>query len=146
MQVFVDFFKKYYVPNNATLVICGDFDPKYARTSIEKYYGPLRAGPEIPRTFPPEAKQTEAVYRTVSDPLAPTPLALISFDIPPDFWERYRSDVESISAEDLKKTTRSLLVDQAVQIVVVGRADKLRKELAGFGEVRAYDTDLKRVD
>ena len=68
------------------------------------------------------------------------------FGLPPDFWERYRTDVESISADDLKKTTQSLLVDQAVQIVVVGRADKLRKELAGFGEVRVYDTDLKRID
>ncbi|HEY0137036.1 MAG TPA: pitrilysin family protein [Nannocystis sp.] len=68
------------------------------------------------------------------------------FGLPPDFWERYRSDVESISADDLKRTTQSLLVDQAVQIVVVGRADKLRKELAGFGEVRVYDTDLKRID
>lgn len=35
-------------------------------------------------------------------------------------------------------------MDQAVQLVVVGQADKLRKELAGFGEVRV--TDLKRVD
>lgn len=68
------------------------------------------------------------------------------FGLPPDFWERYRTDVESISAEDLQKTTRSLLVDQAVQIVVVGRADKLKKELAAFGEVRVYDTDLKRVE
>ena len=82
VQAFVDFFKKYYVPNNATLVICGDFDPKQARALIEKYYGPLQPGPEIPRTFPVEAKQTEAVYRSVADPLAPTPLALISYDIP----------------------------------------------------------------
>ncbi len=68
------------------------------------------------------------------------------FGLPPNFWERYRTDVESISAADLQASTRSLLVDRAVQIVVVGRADKLRKELAGFGEVRVYDTDLKRVD
>jgi len=68
------------------------------------------------------------------------------FGLQPDFWERYRTDVESISAEDLQKSTRSLLVDQAVQIVVVGKADKLRKELAKFGEVRVYDTDLKRID
>jgi zinc protease len=68
------------------------------------------------------------------------------FGLPPDFWERYRTDVESISAADLQKTTRSLLVDQAVQIVVVGRADKLKKELASFGEVRVYDTDLKRLE
>jgi zinc protease len=68
------------------------------------------------------------------------------FGLPPDFWERYRSDVESITADALKATTRTLLVDQAVQIVVVGRADKLKKELARFGEVRVYDTDLKRVE
>jgi len=30
--------------------------------------------------------------------------------------------------------------------VVVGRADKLKKELARFGEVRVYDQDLKRLE
>jgi zinc protease len=83
VQAFVDFFKKYYVPNNATLVICGDFDPKQARALIEKYYAPLQPGAEIPRDFPQEAPQTAAVLREIKDPLAPTPLALISFDIPP---------------------------------------------------------------
>lgn len=68
------------------------------------------------------------------------------FGLAPDFWEKYRSEVESISAESLQQTTRSLLVDQAVHLVVVGRADKLKKELAGFGEVRVYDLDLKRVE
>jgi hypothetical protein len=29
---------------------------------------------------------------------------------------------------------------------VVGRADKLKKELAGFGEVRVFDQDLKRIE
>lgn len=68
------------------------------------------------------------------------------FGLAPDFWERYRSDVESISAADLQQISRGLLVDQALQLVVVGRADKLKKELAGFGEVRIYDQDLKRVE
>lgn len=83
VQAFVDFFKKYYVPNNATLVICGDFDPKQARALVEQYYGPLQAGAELPKGYPQEAVQKEAVYREVKDPLAPTPMALISFDIPP---------------------------------------------------------------
>ncbi len=83
VQAFVDFFKKYYVPNNATLVICGDFEPGRARALVERYYGPLQAGPELPRGYPEEATQTAAVYREVQDPLAPTPMALISFDIPP---------------------------------------------------------------
>ena len=68
------------------------------------------------------------------------------FGLAPDFWERYRSEVESISAESLQQTSRGLLVDQAVHVVVVGRADKLKKELAGFGEVRVFDQDLNRIE
>lgn len=68
------------------------------------------------------------------------------FGLAPDFWERYRSEVESISAESLQQTSRGLLVDQAVHVVVVGRADKLKQELAGFGEVRVFDQDLNRIE
>ncbi|MBA2378902.1 MAG: insulinase family protein [Blastocatellia bacterium] len=43
------FFRQYYVPNNASLVISGDFDEKLARTWVEKYFGPIPAGGEIKR-------------------------------------------------------------------------------------------------
>jgi len=42
------FAKRYYRPNNATLVLAGDFDPKVARRLVEKYYGPLKAGEPVP--------------------------------------------------------------------------------------------------
>src|SRR5215212_8391149 len=42
-----DFFKTYYTPNNLTLVIAGDFDPAEARRLIEKYFGPIPAGPAL---------------------------------------------------------------------------------------------------
>jgi len=67
------------------------------------------------------------------------------FGLAPDFWERYRGDIEAISQADLQATSRSLLVDQPLQMVVIGRADKLAKPLASFGEVRVYNTDLQRV-
>jgi zinc protease len=38
------FFRQYYVPNNASLVVAGDFDPKQARTWVEKYFGPIPKG------------------------------------------------------------------------------------------------------
>ena len=82
VQAFVDFFKKYYAPNNATLVLCGDFDRVKARALVEKYYGPLQAGAALTYGFPAEAPQTTAVYKEIVDPLAPTPLTLISFDAP----------------------------------------------------------------
>ncbi len=46
------FFRKYYVPNNATLVLSGDFDPKKATALVEKYFGPIPRGPEVSRTKP----------------------------------------------------------------------------------------------
>jgi zinc protease len=44
-----NFFKLYYAPNNASLAIVGDFDPAKVRQLVEKYFGPLKRGPEVPR-------------------------------------------------------------------------------------------------
>ncbi len=44
-----DFFKQYYTPNNASLAIVGDFDPKAIKTLVEKYFGPIPAGPLVPK-------------------------------------------------------------------------------------------------
>ncbi len=43
------FFKQYYAPNNAGLAIVGDFDPATAKRLVEKYFGPLARGPEVPK-------------------------------------------------------------------------------------------------
>ncbi len=40
------FYRRWYVPNNATLVISGDLDPRQTRAWVEKYFG------EIPRGQP----------------------------------------------------------------------------------------------
>ncbi|HEX8720282.1 MAG TPA: insulinase family protein [Pyrinomonadaceae bacterium] len=42
-----NFFRTYYVPNNATLAIAGDFDPAEARRLVEKYFGPVPKGPDV---------------------------------------------------------------------------------------------------
>lgn len=44
-----NFFKLYYAPNNASLAIVGDFDSGKVRQLVEKYFGPLKRGPEVPR-------------------------------------------------------------------------------------------------
>ncbi len=51
-----DFFRRYYHPANASLCIAGDFDPAAARRWVEKYFGPIPAGPKvekIPAWTPP---------------------------------------------------------------------------------------------
>jgi zinc protease len=42
------FARTYYRPNNATLVLAGDFDPKQARALVQKYFGSLKPGPKVP--------------------------------------------------------------------------------------------------
>ncbi len=44
------FYKTFYVPNNAALVIAGDIDPKQAQDLIKKYFGDIPKGGKIPRT------------------------------------------------------------------------------------------------
>jgi zinc protease len=44
-----NFFKLYYAPNNASLAIVGDFTPEKARELVEKYFGPLKRGEDVPK-------------------------------------------------------------------------------------------------
>jgi zinc protease len=55
-----DFFRTYYVPNNATLVLVGDFDKQEALGLVKQYFGriPQSAKP-VPRDIPQEPPQTK---------------------------------------------------------------------------------------
>lgn len=43
-----DFFRRWYVPNNVTLVVTGDFDPVQAKKWVEKYFGEIKRGADVP--------------------------------------------------------------------------------------------------
>jgi zinc protease len=43
----LDWYRKYYAPNNATLVVAGDVEPEAVRALAETYYGPLEPSPDI---------------------------------------------------------------------------------------------------
>jgi len=47
------FFKSYYTPNNATLVVGGDVDVPTAKALAQKYFGDVPRGPVVTRTPPP---------------------------------------------------------------------------------------------
>ena len=49
----VAFFRKYYAPSNASLVVAGDVSTAEARTLVEKWFGDVKAGaPVEPPTLP----------------------------------------------------------------------------------------------
>jgi zinc protease len=65
-----------------------------------------------------------------------------TYGLAPDFWERYRVDIEAATPEQLKASSQALW-GGPVQIIAIGRASKLKDALSAFGEVRVYDTSLK---
>lgn len=51
------YYKTYYQPNNATVVIVGDFDTDKALALVNKYFGKIKRGPEPPRVTALEPAQ-----------------------------------------------------------------------------------------
>jgi zinc protease len=77
------FFKTYYAPDNAALVVVGDFEPEAAKAMIAKYFGPI-ASSQIPLspdlTEPRQEKEKTAVRK---DALANRPALAFSYHMPP---------------------------------------------------------------
>jgi zinc protease len=63
----VNFFKTYYVPNNASLVIAGDIDIARTRALVEKWFGEIPRGPTPIPVAPPAAILTEVKRKTITD-------------------------------------------------------------------------------
>ncbi len=85
-----NFFKTFYAPNNAALVVVGDFEDKEARGMIEKYFGPLPASklPAFPDLTEPRQEKEKRVAK--QDPLAPRPALAFGYHVParntPEFY------------------------------------------------------------
>lgn len=76
------FFKTYYAPNNATLVLVGDFEPKQARSYIERYFADIPSQSTPPTPNLTEPKQTAEKREVVTDPLARLPALAMAWHVP----------------------------------------------------------------
>jgi len=79
------FYRRYYVPNNATIVVAGDVTVEQVRALAEQYFGDIPRGPEMePLPAPTPTPRTDGERRlTVEDRLATLPLVAVSYNIPP---------------------------------------------------------------
>jgi len=76
------FFKTYYVPNNAALVVVGDFNIDQAKAWVQQYFGNIPTGnvPPLPDISEPE--QTAEKHATKVDKLASKPALAFSYHMP----------------------------------------------------------------
>ena len=79
------FHATYYRPDNAVLVVAGNFDPKQLNAWVDRYFGPIkRPDRVIPRVTVKEPERTKATHYTVYEPNTPLPAVLITYPVPPD--------------------------------------------------------------
>ncbi len=78
-----EFFRVYYAPNNAVLVLSGSFEPKTAKDLIEKYFGSIPAQQKPEPIDVSEPAGVAVRYQKYEDKLAPLPAFLMGWKIPP---------------------------------------------------------------
>jgi zinc protease len=63
----IEFFKKYYSPGNASLVVAGDITMAEARRRVEYWFGDVKPGPRVEPLRVPAAELTSVIKETIPD-------------------------------------------------------------------------------
>lgn len=96
LEEFQAFNKKYYVPNNGTLIIAGDFDTEKTKKMIQEYFGPIPKGEVFEKNFPKEKPITEQFKATAYDANIQIP-AIVACYRTPSFKTRDARILDMIS-------------------------------------------------
>ncbi|MFA6117051.1 MAG: pitrilysin family protein [Sphingomonas sp.] len=79
------FHAAYYRPDNAILVVSGNFDPKQLDAWVDQYFAGIKKPDRpIPRVTVTEPERTKATHVTVYEQNTPLPAVMISYPVPPD--------------------------------------------------------------
>lgn len=97
LEEFQNYFKEWYGPNNATLVVAGDINTKDAKALIKKYFKDIPKGNVPTRDFATEDPITETIEATYYDPNIQIP-AIIAAYRTPGFKERDSYVLNMVSA------------------------------------------------
>lgn len=144
-----EFFRRWYVPNNCTLVIAGDFDTAQARRWVEKYFGEIKRGADVK----PLAKSPGAVKETVKlyheDNFARLPeLTLAGVGVEQFHPDSYALDVLTQYLADGKKAPLYRVLVEDKKLTSDISMFNYNSELAGqvMLQVRAFaENDLDEV-
>lgn len=82
LEEFKAFNKKYYVPNNAVLVIAGDIDVEKTKTLVEAYFAEVPKGDAINRNLAKEEPITQEIIDTAYDNNIQIPAIMLAYRTP----------------------------------------------------------------
>jgi zinc protease len=111
-----DWYRTWYAPNNAVLVVVGDVDPQQVFKLARQYFGPLPPTEPAPAPKPtPEITQQGERRVTVKRP-AKLPYLLLGYQVPvlregPDSWEPYALEMLAwvLDGDDSSRLSKHLI-------------------------------------
>ena len=118
-----EFFQTYYVPNNATAVLVGDFDAKEALSLVSQYLGRVpKSDKPVPRDIPKEPAQTKERRVTINEewPLPAVVVAHhITYDGDPDSYPLHIAS-KILSDGQSSRIYRKLVYDKGIALAAFG--------------------------
>ncbi|MFD2165264.1 M16 family metallopeptidase [Thalassotalea euphylliae] len=98
------FFKMYYAPNNAALVVVGDINVVEAKAMVEKYFGAIASAEISPQPDLTELRQEKEQVFNKFDKLAPKPAFAFAYKMPerdtPEYYAMGIIDQILVQGED----------------------------------------------
>lgn len=82
LDEFLAFFKKFYAPNNAVLVIAGDIDIDKTKKLVDDYFSEIPKGEPLVRNFPQEEPITTEIVDTAYDVNVQIPALVLAYRTP----------------------------------------------------------------
>jgi len=110
----LEFYRTYYSPNNAILIVAGDVEPQEVRQLADTYYGVIPANPDLPeRARPQEPRQMAERRMTFEDPRVAQPYLSRSYLAPErDSGAQEKAAALTLLAELLGGGTTSILTEK----------------------------------
>jgi zinc protease len=138
----IGFYRRFYAPNNAIVVIAGDVDPAKVRTMVEEIYGKIpRHGTIAPRVRPDEPPPVAVRSLTMTDPRVEMPTLQREYLVP-SFRTAKRGESEALEvlahilgSGSNSRLYRALVVDKQIAVMASAWYDTNALDLSKFGVV-----------
>jgi len=144
-----EFFRVYYAPNNAVMVLSGAFETDEAKQLIEKYFGTIPAQPKPAPIDVSEPAEVAVNYKEYEDKLAPFPAFLIGWKIPErrtlEFYALYLVGKLLYDGESSRLYQKLVKGDESI-IQLFGFTDERRGPSSIYiGAIPKPDKDLSQI-
>lgn len=127
-----NFYRRWYVPNNVTVTVTGDFDIAQAKVWIEKYFAEIPRGDDIAPLKPRAGKLDEIVNLKVEDNFARVPQLTLAWPAVEQFnADAYALDILATYLSDGKRAPLNEVLIDEEQLTTSVSAFNNSAELAG---------------